>query len=64
MWRALQTLDTARSTARINPVELEAKALRQWEAVEERRRVLAAMTFPTLGSNTHPGPEAPLSEVE
>jgi hypothetical protein len=54
MWRALQTLDTARSTAPINPVELEAKALRQWEAVEGRRRVLAAMTFPTLGSNTHP----------
>ena len=54
MWRALQTLDTARSTAQINPVELEAKALRQWEAVEGRRRVLAAMTFPTLGSNTHP----------
>jgi len=54
MWRALQTLDTVRSTTQINPVELEAKALRQWEAVEERRRVLAAMTFPTLGSNTHP----------
>jgi superfamily II DNA or RNA helicase len=41
-------------TVRSNPVELEAKALRQWEAVEGRRRVLAAMTFPTLGSNTHP----------
>jgi len=54
MWRALQTLDTAQSTTQINPVELEAKALRQWEAVEGRRRVLAAMTFPTLGSNTHP----------
>jgi hypothetical protein len=53
MWRALQTLGTARSTAQINPVELEARALRQWEAVEGRRRVLAAMTFPTLGSNTH-----------
>ena len=54
MWRALQTLDTARSTTQINPVELEAKALRQWEAVEGRRHVLAAMTFPTLGSDTHP----------
>ena len=43
MWRALQTLDTAQSTTQINPVELEAKALRQWEAVEGRRRVLAAM---------------------
>jgi hypothetical protein len=40
-------------TVAINPVELEAKALRRWEAVEGRRRVLAAMTFPTLGSNTH-----------
>jgi hypothetical protein len=54
MWRALQTLDTPRSTTQINPAELEAKALRQWEAVEGRRRVLAAMTFPTLGSNMHP----------
>ena len=54
MWRALQALDTGRSTTQINPVELEAKALRQWEAVEGRRRVLAAMTFPTLGSNMHP----------
>jgi hypothetical protein len=54
MWRALQTLDTPRSTTQINPVELEAKALRQWEAVEGRRRILAAMTFPTPGSNMHP----------
>jgi hypothetical protein len=52
MWRALQTLDTARSTAQFNSMELEAKALRQWDAVEGRRRVLAAMTFPVLGSNT------------
>jgi hypothetical protein len=54
MWRALQALQTGWTTAQINPLELEAKALRQWEAVEERRRVLAAMTFPMLGSNTHP----------
>jgi hypothetical protein len=54
MWRALQTLDTVRSTAQINAVELEAKAVRQWEAVEERRKVLAAMTFAMLGTNTHP----------
>jgi hypothetical protein len=52
--RALQTLDTVRSTAQINAVELEAKALRQWEAVEGRRRVLAATTFPTLRSNMRP----------
>jgi hypothetical protein len=54
MWRALRVLDTARSTVQIDPVELEAKALRQWEAVEGRRRALAALTFPILGSNTHP----------
>ena len=52
MWRALQALDRARTT-RVNFVELEGKALRQWEAVEERRRVLAAMTFPAIGSETH-----------
>jgi hypothetical protein len=34
--------------------ELESKALRQWEAVEERRRVLAAMTFPVFASNPDP----------
>jgi hypothetical protein len=54
MGRALQTLDTARSTAQINAVALEAKAVRQWEAVEGRRQVLAAMTFARLGTNTHP----------
>ena len=52
MWRALQSLDRARTT-RVNFVELEARALRQWEAVEERRRVLATMTFPAFGSETH-----------
>jgi hypothetical protein len=50
MWRALQIPETRPLTARIDAVELEAKALRQWEAVEERRRVLAAMTFSMLTS--------------
>lgn len=54
MWRALQTLDTMRSTARIDAVELEARAVRQWEAVEARRQVLAAMTLAMHGTNTHP----------
>jgi hypothetical protein len=54
MWRALEALDTARSTTQINPVELEAKALRQWEAVEGRRRAVATMEFPMLGPNTQP----------
>jgi hypothetical protein len=50
MWRALQGIGTAASTGGVNFLELEAKAVRQWEAIEERRRDLAAITFPTLGS--------------
>jgi hypothetical protein len=38
----------------IKALELESKALRQWEVVEERRRVLAAMTFPVFVPNTDP----------
>jgi hypothetical protein len=52
MWRALQTLETGRRSDLPNMVELESKALRQWEAVEERRRTLAATTFAGFGSNT------------
>jgi hypothetical protein len=52
MWRALQELETGLSSDRAKMVELESKAVRQWEAVEERRRALAAMTFPRLGSDT------------
>jgi hypothetical protein len=52
MWRALQDLrmSTVHGTSF---VELEAKAVRQWEAVEERRRALVAQTF----SATGPRPE-------
>jgi hypothetical protein len=52
MWRALQTLEAGLWSDLPNMVELESKALRQWEAVEERRRALAATTFGGLGSDT------------
>ena len=46
LWRALQNLRTVPSTVDgMNFVELEAKAVRQWEAIEERRRALVARTF-------------------
>jgi hypothetical protein len=46
MWRALQNLATAPATARgLDFVELEAQAIRQWEAIETRRRALAMQTF-------------------
>jgi hypothetical protein len=52
MWRALQTLETGPWRDVPNMVELESKALRQWVAVEKRRRALAATTFAGLGSDT------------
>lgn len=46
LWRALQKLRTVPSTVDgMNFVELEARAVRQWEAIEERRRALVAPTF-------------------
>jgi hypothetical protein len=46
MWRALQNLRTVPSTVQgMNFVELEAKAVHQWEAIEERRRALVERTF-------------------
>jgi hypothetical protein len=46
MWRALQNLPTVPSTVDgVNFVELEAKAVRQWEAIEDRRRALVVETF-------------------
>ena len=48
MWRALQSLHPVPSTVRdMDFIELEAKAIRQWEAIEERRRSLVARTFST-----------------
>ena len=46
LWRALQNLRTVQSTiGDMNFVELEARAVRQWEAIEERRRALVMQTF-------------------
>ena len=53
LWRALQNLRTMRPTAQgMNFVELEAKAVRQWEAIEERRRVLVERTFAPMDPGT------------
>jgi hypothetical protein len=49
MWRALQKLDLPPLPGRgMDFVELEAKALRQWDAIEERRCGLAPKTFSAL----------------
>ena len=46
LWRALQNLRTvAPAVDDMNFVELEARAVRQWEAIEERRRALVPWTF-------------------
>jgi hypothetical protein len=50
MWRALQNLRVIPSSVGgMNFVELEAKAIRQWEAIEERRRALVTRTFSATG---------------
>jgi hypothetical protein len=49
MWRTLQDLSTAMAD-RQTFAELESRAVRQWESVEERRRALTATTFPMLRS--------------
>lgn len=49
MWRALQNLRTVPSTVHaMDFVELEAKAVRQWETIEERRRALVEQTFSAM----------------
>ena len=51
LWRALQNLGVVPSTVLgMSFVELEARAIHQWEAIEERRRALAALTFGTAAS--------------
>jgi hypothetical protein len=46
LWRALQNLRTVPSTVGgMTFVELEAKAVRQWEAIEEYRHALVMPTF-------------------
>jgi hypothetical protein len=50
MWRAVQHLRTA--PGGFDFVECEAKAIRQWEAIEEGRRGLVALTFSGTESGT------------
>ena len=45
LWRALQNLRVPSTGNGMNFVELEARAVRQWEAIEERRRALVGLTF-------------------
>jgi hypothetical protein len=46
LWRALQNLRTVPLTVDdMNFIELEARAVRQWQAIEERRRALVVLTF-------------------
>jgi hypothetical protein len=53
MWRALQNLNPMAARGfDTDFVELEAKAVRQWEAIEERRRGLVARTFSATESAT------------
>ena len=45
LWRSLQALGALVSLDHVNFGELESRALRQWEFVEERRRSAAATAF-------------------
>jgi hypothetical protein len=57
MWRALHALGPdLKMPGRHSPAGLEATAVRQWEAIEERRQALVARTFPAFG--TSPGGSA------
>jgi hypothetical protein len=49
MWRALQKVTAAGG---MDFLALETKAIRQWEAIEDRRRDLAARTFPATAPRT------------
>jgi hypothetical protein len=48
LWRALQRLGTAPPAGGLSFTALESKAVRQWEAIERRRRDVTAETFPAL----------------
>ena len=53
LWRALQNLRRVPSIFDgMNFVDLEAKAVRQWEAIEERRRALVPRTFSATDPRT------------
>jgi len=49
MWRALHCLDGAVSApAGVSFAELESRAVRQWEAIEQRRLAVATKIFPSV----------------
>ena len=51
LWRALQSLSAPPQMVEgMNFTDLEAKAVRQWEAIEERRRGLVTRTFSATDS--------------
>jgi hypothetical protein len=53
LWRTLQNLRTVPPTVDdMNFLELEAKAVRQWEAIEELRRLLVPRTFSATDPRT------------
>lgn len=52
LFRALQELGEPISLGNHSFQAMEARAIRQWTAVDDRRRALAAMTFPALGERT------------
>lgn len=55
MWRALQCLGPDfKAPGRRSLTELEAAAVRQWEAIEACRQILAARTFPAFGTSVRP----------
>lgn len=56
LWRALQAVGTLPSPHRLTFVQLEAQAVRQWEALDERRRALAQRTFAAAGGGPFPFP--------
>jgi hypothetical protein len=45
LWRSLQALGERASLEHVDYAELEARAVRQWEFVDERRRAAAAAAF-------------------
>lgn len=45
LWRSLQTLGERAALEHVNYAELESRAVRQWEFVDERRRAAAAAAF-------------------
>jgi len=53
MWRALQALQPPLAIVHgMGFVELEAQAVRQWEAIEKRRRALVPRTFTATAGRT------------